>query len=307
MDNALKLNIAYSSLAKAKSKWLAGSILEAMRLLEVEEALGIFYHGDELVLSSQKIAKLENKLEAKLAADLGMLSQVELEDATIALGKVVTDKLVTAGRNDKSLNITKLALWSIGRLKEQHSSLKTQLGIGENETIVASSITDEELEKSLQISIDNLGSIYYTKEEIEKARYYLENNRGRLYRKLATANKALDVLNGKHVEPSEVNKLVDYLQYTLERENTMGKETEQLSDNRKNYARTLNSYLEERDFELLKENYKTYAGIDPTFADSIATPSLGTDWNISLVRRVGMDYDLELAMSGRLDYEDDNY
>lgn len=307
MDNALKLNIAYSSLAKAKSKWLAGSILEAMRLLEVEEALGIFYHGDELVLSSQKIAKLENKLEAKLATDLGMLSQVELEDATIALGKAVTDKLVTAGRNDKNLNITKLALWSIGRLKEQHNSLKTQLGIRENETIVAPNITDEELEKSLQISIDNLGSIYYTKEEIEKARYYLKNNRGRLYRKLATANKALDVLNGKHVEPSEVKKLVDYLQYTLERENTMTKETEQLSDNRKNYARKLNSYLEERDFDLLKENYKTYAGIDPTFADSIATPSLGTDWNISLVRRVGMDYDLELAMSGRLDYEDDNY
>lgn len=298
--------MAYSNLAKANSKWLASSILEAMRLLEVEEALGIFYHGDTLVLSSKKIAKLERKLEIKLATDLGMLSQVELEDAIIDLGKIVTTKLVTAGSNDKELNLTKLSLWSIGRVKEQHNSLKKQLGLSEEKTIIATNTTEEEIENSLKISIDNLGNTYYTDEEIEKARYYLEDNRGRLYRKLATANRALAVLNGKHVEPSEISKLEDYLQYTLERENIMVKETEQLLDNRKNYARVLNSYLEERDFELLKENYKTYAGIDPVFAEAIASPSIASDWNISLVRRVGMDYDLELAMSGRLEYED-NY
>lgn len=306
METDLKLNIAYSSIAKANSKWLAGSILEAMRLLEIDEALGIFYHGDTLVLSSKQITKLEKKLEAKLATDLGMLSQVELEDAIISLGKVVTDKLVTAGRNDKNLNLTKLALWSMGRVKEQHNSLKKHLGLEEEETIVATNITDEELENSLQIAIDNLGNNHYTNEEVEKARRYLENNRGKLYRKLATANKALDVLSGKPVEPSEVKKLVDYLQYTLERENTMDKEMKQLSDKRKDYARVLNSYLEERDFELLKENYKTYAGIDPVFAEAIASPSLASDWTVSLVRRVGMDYDLELAMSGQLEYEDGN-
>lgn len=198
---------------KDHNNWLASALLDA--IYHEDLALHkVFSHNDKVIITVDKLTKLEHNINRQVLAELPNLTMTELDTYHTQVAKHIVHKLSVGIKNNKPISFSNLAIWSKGATKYYKEHTYTKL---------VPDIEDKDLAYFKEV-IDSLEHSEYDIDYALRMLYdMIKNNRNAdglpIFKRADSARNAFDILyNGKKLTPYRLTKLLKSIVNTVDKE-----------------------------------------------------------------------------------------